>query len=65
MRDRWGIQDKVIPNSPSVPPDKSGEREKEALSEDGDGYNSSHAIFGVITYIINDAVERGALRKQA
>lgn len=28
---------------------------KEALPEDGDGYNSSHAIFGVITYIINDA----------
>ena len=28
---------------------------REALSEDGDGYNSSHAIFGVITYIINDA----------
>lgn len=28
---------------------------REALPEDGDGYNSSHAIFGVITYIINDA----------
>ncbi|HCU0006107.1 HumD family translesion DNA polymerase [Citrobacter braakii] len=28
---------------------------KESLPEDGDGYNSSHAIFGVITYIINDA----------
>ncbi|QMG41427.1 hypothetical protein HVY60_12895 [Citrobacter freundii] len=26
-----------------------------ALPEDGDGYNSSHTIFGVITYIINDA----------
>ena len=28
---------------------------REALPEDGDGYNSSHAIFGVISYIINDA----------
>ena len=27
----------------------------EALPEDGDGYNSSHILFGVITYIINDA----------
>ncbi|WP_442879433.1 HumD family translesion DNA polymerase [Citrobacter sp.] len=27
----------------------------EVLPDDGDGYNSSHPIFGVITYIINDA----------
>ncbi|EAQ9184505.1 LexA family transcriptional regulator [Salmonella enterica] len=28
---------------------------REALPDDGDVYNSSRAIFGVITYIINDA----------
>ncbi|QLS64227.1 HumD family translesion DNA polymerase [Citrobacter sp. RHBSTW-00881] len=28
---------------------------RETLPDDGDGYNSSHPIFGVITYIINDA----------
>ncbi|AYL51992.1 DNA polymerase V [Citrobacter freundii] len=28
---------------------------REELPVDADGYNSSHAIFGVITYIINDA----------
>ena len=32
---------------------ESGRRE--VLPDDGDGYNSSQAIFGVITYIINDA----------
>jgi hypothetical protein len=55
MRDRRGIQDQAIQNSPSAPPDKSGEREKEALPVDDDAYSSAPAIFGVITYIINDA----------